>query len=134
MELFCGQTDESIVEGFRAQNIPVVLLNNVFDLDNLVCVTLDHYGGAIKAVEHLIEKGKRDIAIISGHFSPHVYNERFRGYKDCLKKYDLSLREEYVKVVEPIMSKAIECTNELLALENRPTAIFATNDIIAIGQ
>lgn len=131
--IICGQTEESIIEGFRLQNIPVVLLNNVFDLDDLICVTLDHYGGTIKAVEHLIAKGKRDIAIISGHFSPYVYNERFRGYMDTLKKHGIKAKEEYIKIVEPTLSQAMDCAKELLALNDRPTAIFATNDIIAIG-
>ena len=131
--IICGQTEVSIIEGFRSQNIPVVLLNNVYDLDDLVCVTLDHYGGTLRAVEHLIAKGKKDIAIISGHFSPYVFSERFRGYLDTLKKYDIEIREEYIKTVEPTMGQAMACASELLALENRPTAIFATNDIIAIG-
>ncbi|MDY0289288.1 MAG: LacI family DNA-binding transcriptional regulator [Sphaerochaeta sp.] len=131
--IICGQTEERIIEGFRSQNIPVVLLNNVFDLENLVCVTVDHYGGTIKAIEHLIAKGKRDIAIVSGHFSPYVFNERFRGYTDTLEKHGITLEKEYMKIVEPILVQAMDCAKELLALEHRPTAIFATNDIIAIG-
>lgn len=131
--IICGQTEEKIIEGFRAQNIPVVLLNNVYDLEGLVCVTLDHYGGAVKAVDHLIARGKRDIAIMSGHFSPYVFNERYRGYMDCLEKNGIAAKDAYIKTVEPTLEEAMECARDLLALKNRPTAIFATNDIIAIG-
>ena len=131
--IICGQTELRIIESFRSQNIPVVLLNNVFDLEHLVCVTVDHYGGAIKAVDHLIERGNRDIAIISGHFSPYVYHERFRGYTDSLEKHGIPFREELVRTIEPKIEQAMECTQELLSLSNRPSAIFATNDVIAIG-
>lgn len=131
--IICGQTEISIIEEFRSQNIAVVILNNVFDLENLVCVTVDHYGGTVKAIEHLISTGKREIAIISGHFSPYVYNERFRGYVDTLAKHGIPLKQEYIKTVDPNLKDAMSCAESLLSLENPPSAIFATNDIIAIG-
>ncbi len=87
------------------KNIPIVLLNNIIDIENLVCVTTDHYGGTYKAVEHLIEKGHRDIAIISGHFSPYVYNERFRAYSNCLKKNGIEINKDFIKSVEPNIKK-----------------------------
>jgi DNA-binding LacI/PurR family transcriptional regulator len=131
--IICGQTNESIIESFRSQEIPVVLLNNVYDLEDLVCVTLDHYGGAVKAVEHVIQRGYRDIAIISGHFSPYVMQERFRGYTDTLKAHGIPIQDSFIRSIEPTMEEAIQCTQELLSLEKRPSAIFATNDVIAIG-
>lgn len=131
--IICGQTSENIIESFRSQEIPVVLLNNVYDLENLVCVTLDHYGGAVKAVEHVIQHGYRDIAIISGHFSPYVMQERFRGYTDTLKAHGIPVDESFIRSIEPTMKEAMSCASELLALDNRPSAIFATNDVIAIG-
>ncbi len=131
--IICGQTEQSIIESFRSQNIPVVLLNNVFDMADLICITLDHYGGTVSAIEHLIEQGKRDIAIISGHFSPYVYNERFRGYTDTLKKHGLPINKAFIKTVEPTIEEAMQTAQALLSLKHRPDAIFATNDIIAIG-
>ena len=131
--IICGQTEQSIIESFRSQNIPVVLLNNVFDMEDLICITLDHYGGTVKAIEHLLEQGKRDIAIISGHFSPYVYNERFRGYTDTLKNHGIPINEAFIKTVEPTMAEAMHTAQQLLSLKHRPDAIFATNDIIAIG-
>lgn len=131
--IICGQTDKKVIESFKSQNIPIVLLNNVYDMENLICITVDHYGGAYKAVEHLIECGHKDIAIISGHFSPYVVNERFRGYKDCLEQHGIAVKDEYIKSVEPTMEKAMECFEQLNEMENKPTAIFATNDVIAIG-
>lgn len=131
--IICGKTEQSVIEGFRAQNIPVVILNNVYDLEELVCVTVDHYGGTVRAIEHLIEKGIEDIAIISGHFSPYVYNERFKAYTDTLAKHNIPLKSEFVKTIEPTMSEAKKCATQLLSLEDRPKAIFATNDLIAIG-
>lgn len=131
--IVCGQTDLATIESFRFQNIPVVVLNNIFDVDELLCVTVDHYGGTVSAIEHLIDKGHSDIAIISGHFSPYVYNQRYQGFIDTLKKHNIPLKEEYIKEVEPTVSDAMACTQELLQLKNPPSAIFATNDVIAIG-
>ena len=54
--IICGKTNMNVIEDFRAQNIDVVLLNNVFDMEDLVCITIDHYGGAVKAIEHLVDR------------------------------------------------------------------------------
>lgn len=131
--IICGKTEPHVIEEFRAQNIDVVLLNNVFDMEDLVCITVDHYGGAVKAIEHLIKGGLDQIAIINGHFSPYVYHERFRGYIDTLHRHGIATKEAFIKTIEPTMEEAKACARELLGLGDRPQAIFATNDTIAIG-
>ncbi|MCK9548652.1 MAG: LacI family transcriptional regulator [Sphaerochaeta sp.] len=131
--IICGKTEPRVIDEFRAQNIDVVLLNNVFDMDELVCITIDHYGGAVKAIEHLVEQGIEEIAIINGHFSPYVYKERFRGYIDVLMRHDIETKDAFITTIEPTMEEAKQCARQLLSLDERPRAIFATNDTIAIG-
>jgi len=131
--IICGQTDKATIESFKSQNIPVVLLNNIIDMNDLVCVAVDNYNGTVQAVEHLIQRGHVDIAIISGNFSPNVYNARYRAFVDTMKKHGLEIDERFVKRVEPSLEASMECTTQLLAQKREPTAIFATNDVIAIG-
>ena len=43
--IFAGEVDIRVIEEFRKQSIPVVLVNNYLDMDGLVCISADHYGG-----------------------------------------------------------------------------------------
>ena len=131
--ILAGHSDEQLVSDLRRQNMPVVLLNNELDMDDLTCITTDQYGGAALAMRHLIEKGHRRIALLAGNFSPHVYMSRYNAYRDVLTENDCEIDPQLIQTVEPTVEEAIESTQKLLALENRPTAIFCTNDTIAIG-
>ena len=46
---------------------------------------------------------------------------------------DCEIDPQLIQTIEPTVEDAIESTQKLLALENRPTALFCTNDTIAIG-
>lgn len=131
--ILAGHSDEKLVSDLRRQNMPVVLLNNELDMDDLTCITTDQYGGAALAMRHLMEKGHRRIGLLAGNFSPHVYMSRFNAYRDVLLENGCEVNPQLVKTIEPTVEDAIEGTQKLLALENRPTALFCTNDTIAIG-
>lgn len=131
--IIAGQTDAEAIVGLKKQNIPVVLLNNKLEMDDLVCITADQYGGAISAMEHLIERGHRKIGLISGKFSPYIYSSRYNAYMDTLKKYNCEIDYRFIQTIEPTMDDACRCATSLLSLEDRPTALFCTNDTIAIG-
>lgn len=131
--ILAGHSDEQLVSDLRRQNMPVVLLNNELDMDDLTCITTDQYGGAALAMRHLIERGHRRIGLLAGNFSPHVYMSRYNAYRDVLTENDCEIDPQLIKTIEPTVEDAIESTQKLLALENRPTALFCTNDTIAIG-
>lgn len=131
--ILAGHSDEQIVTDLRRQNMPVVLLNNALDMEDLLCVTTDQYGGAALAVEHLVERGHRRIGLLAGNFSPHVYLSRYSGYCDVLQKHGLKIDGRLIRSIEPTVEQAIAGAAELLSMEDRPTALFCTNDTIAIG-
>ena len=131
--ILAGHSDEQLVSDLRRQNMSVVLLNNELDMDDLTCITTDQYGGAALAMRHLIEKGHRRIGLLAGNFSPHVYMSRYNAYRDVLTENGCEIDPQLIKTIEPTVEDAIESTQKLLALENRPTALFCTNDTIAIG-
>lgn len=59
---------------------------------------------------------------------------RLKAYKDALLKYKLPIKDEYIVVSEGFEPKhGIEPTKQLLALKEKPDAIFAINDGVAIG-
>lgn len=131
--ILAGHSDMQTVLDLQQQNMPVVLLNNALDLDHLLCVTTDQYGGAVLAMRHLAERGHRRIGLIAGNFSPHVYMARYNGYCDVLREIGQPIDFRLVQSIEPTVEAAIACTSLMLSLSDRPTALFCTNDTIAIG-
>lgn len=131
--IIAGQTSAEVIVGLKKQNIPVVLLNNKLEMDDLVCITSDQSGGAIKAMEHLIDRGHRKIGLVAGQFSPYIYSSRYNAYMDTLKKYECEIDYRFIQTIEPTKENAFNSVSSMLSLEDHPTAFFCTNDTIAIG-
>lgn len=131
--IFAGEADPEVVESFLSQKIPVVLLNNEMHMDQLTCIVVDHYQGAVAAMEHLYERGHRRIGLISGKFSRQVYEARLQGYLDVMKQHHLPIDESFMATIEPAAQDAIAVMTEMLKREEHPTAFFCTNDTIAAG-
>ncbi|GHO54511.1 LacI family DNA-binding transcriptional regulator [Ktedonobacter robiniae] len=115
-------------------------------------VTVDNYVGSAAAVEHLISLGHRRIAYIGAgptyvHQDPafveclkSVEGERFSGYRDTLQKYQIPVDEQliafgryYTLEHDNNSGDGYTYTRQFLQLDRRPTAIFATCDILATG-
>jgi LacI family transcriptional regulator len=95
-------------------------------LDNLF---VDNVSAAKAATEYLIERGHRRIAMLAGNAGPD--SARVRGYKDALR--GKRLLAEVVSGREFSERQGYELTQRILKRTIRPTAIFAGNDIMAIG-
>ena len=131
--IIAGHTNTDTIMALKRQHIPVVLLNNKLDMSDLPSITTDHYSGSMQAMEHLFERGHRKIGLIAGRFSPHTYNLRLNAYTDALKNHGCELDYRFVQTIEPTLDDAIRCVSSVLAMEDRPTALFCTNDTIAVG-
>lgn len=131
--IFVGEAGETIIERLREQNIPVVLLNNVLDMEDLLCITTSHYEGAMSAVDHLYEQKHRKIGLLAGRFSPQVNEARYKGYVDALVRRGLEINPQYILEIDPTLEAGEQAMAHLLQLENRPTAAFCTNDTVAAG-
>ena len=96
-------------------------------------VMLDNYDGAVQAVSHLIEQGCRRIAYLAGPANLSISNQRKKGYLGTLEKYGLPVREELIMHCEFDREHAYRATLRLLDGAERPDAIFAVSDRIAVG-
>lgn len=131
--IFVGEANSSVIGKLRELKIPVVLLNNTLDMDGLLCITTGHYEGAVSAVNHLCDRGHRKIGLLAGRFSPQVNEARYHGYFDALARKGLSADPRWVLDIDPTLEMGEEGMARLLELEDRPTAVFCTNDTVAAG-
>ena len=127
-------TDYSHFEKLRQNNIPLVVFDR--DCEGLLAdkVLVDDYDGACQAVEHLISMGCKRIAHIAGPKNLSIAEHRKNGYIDTLKKHNIAVDEDLIVQSQFFqMEDGIEPAKRLLSLKEKPDAIFAVNDGIAIG-
>ena len=125
-----GEEYSSLLSQMR---VPIVLLNNQRPGDYAYSVTIDNFGSAQRAVEHLLELGHRRIAYI-GHSSGYA-SERDRrlGYEAALAHAGFALSPALIRQADSTPESGAQAAALLDALHPRPTAIFCYNDITALG-
>ena len=113
--------------------VPVVLLN-CFSADRHFpsVVPAEHAGGR-RATERLIDAGHRRIAHITGEMWMDAARDRLRGYREALAAAGIAHDPNLVAEGNWLPSAGYESTRALMSLPQPPTAIFCSNDRMAIG-
>lgn len=114
--------------------LPLVMFDKVSGKIPCTEVVINEEEAAYNAVEHLINTGKRRIAIIKETEGSYNSEKRYQGYLRALKEYQIPIDEKIVLSTEDIsLTKGRMMANILLSLKKRPDAIFAITDSAAIG-
>lgn len=122
--------------GFLTDNLPTalpaVLINTHLPDATYPVLSIDNFGGASAMVKHLAEAGHKRIAFICGPEDNFDASERLRGYRTALA--------QHLPNAEPIElpgdfdeSSGYEAGKRILASKQRPDAVFAANDMMALG-
>jgi DNA-binding LacI/PurR family transcriptional regulator len=96
-------------------------------------VTSAHEEGAYAATKHLIDLGHKQIATITGPLTSTSAQARLNGFRHAMEEAALPVPSAFVKESEFNKARGHERATELLKLRQPPTAIFAANDLIALG-
>lgn len=112
---------------------PYVFVYRLFDGSYANSVLVDDHYGARLAVEHLINLGHRRIAYISGPHDWDASKDRLAGYLDVLAQYGIPYDPALVEEGTWEVQSGYPAVKKFLALRDRPTAIFAANDLMALG-
>lgn len=118
----------------QKQSVQFVLVDPSPKQTLLTSIQIDNYLSATIAMAHLHELGHEAIAHLSLNRDADVWIDRFKAYKDAQGKKGILLNTNYIALVDKEdVRMAEEATYSLLQANPRPTAIFAANDILAIG-
>jgi len=112
--------------------MPVMLMSTADAEHAHMSVHVDNHGGAYAMVEHLVAVGRKNIAHIAGPVENMDAQERLRGYRDALARCLLGARECLLQG-DFTEESGYKAGQEILARAVRPDAIFAANDMMAIG-
>ncbi len=135
------ELDRDEIKLMRRRQVPFVIVDSQAP-DNVPSVNVDDRSGARAAMQHVLECGHRRIAIVcieSGKADPEEYTgtlaERLRGYKEALHEHGIAPGDPAVRFIETPSSwlGGRDAFTRLWHSPQRPTAIVAMSDIIAIG-
>src|SRR5581483_694102 len=113
--------------------VPVVLLGSGRSLPNFDSVGSNTEAGAQEALEHLLALGHRRIALIAGRSQRRREFARFDSYRTFHRRHRLPLDESLVIEGDFSDKAGYDAMCQLLMLPEPPTAVFAANDVLAIG-
>lgn len=116
---------------FSRIGIPYIVMNNYFSED-INCIAIDNRRAAMDVVEYLTKLGHTKIATIAGDLSTQAGEARLEGYKQAMAKYGLNVPKTYIQEGFFLRTPARAAAKNLLSLEDRPTAIFAASDVMAL--
>lgn len=115
------------------KDIPVVLVDRDLPLEDTDVVLVNNEKGGFEATKYLISLGHRRIACITGPSGITPSADRVRGYYRALREAEIQPRQDYVVHGDFRFRSGELAVHQLLALSEPPTAIFACNDLMAIG-
>jgi LacI family transcriptional regulator len=114
-------------------DLPCVLINFAARQVRLPVVIGANAAGARDIVNHLLQLGHRRIAFVGGAQHTGQSRERQRGYEEALRDAGITPRADYLAEGNFIFDTGLAAARRLLALPERPTAIFCANDDMAFG-
>jgi LacI family transcriptional regulator len=113
--------------------IPTVVFDRSQSQGAIAAVSADNYRGGYLATQHLIQLGHRRIGCIARPVELSHSQGRLEGYKAALRDYGLPFDPALVALGGFRLENGKQAFKALLSLSNPPTAVFAYNDIMAIG-
>lgn len=129
-----SSNSDRMSEVLKRCQIPIILIDRDFDSENVLGkVLVNNRDGAYNAITHMVEKGYRRIAYLSGSLKTQTAMDRLRGYKEALAEKIIPLDDDLIKYGEYRAEWGKRGVEELLSEKAEFDAVFCGNDLIAIG-
>lgn len=124
---------EVIVHDLKAHDLPYVLIDHHNGTGNEPSVTATNRKGMREAIRHLLALGHRRIGFITGRMDIACSHDRLQGYRDALSEVGLPFEPELVREGDFTQPTGFQQGQALLQSDSIPTAIVASNDVMAFG-
>jgi LacI family transcriptional regulator len=124
--------DAAFLSDNLPEDLPIVLMNTLAGGTQYSSISVDNHSGAYAMVAHLAAQGYRSIAFLAGPAGNFEAQERLRGYRDALAAL-LPQSKPQIFDGDFTEESGQRVGRALLAAPHRPHALFAANDMMAIG-
>ncbi|MDO6705456.1 substrate-binding domain-containing protein [Photobacterium sp. 1_MG-2023] len=132
--VMCSDLDDQLLEQLeRQRDLPMVIMDwgparpkcdNIQDNAEL---------GGYLATRHFIDNGHTLIGCLSGQTDKSTCRERLKGFRKAMSESGLPVNEDWIIEGDFECESAVDAAKVFIAMENRPTAIFCFNDIMAMA-
>ncbi|UCZ52808.1 LacI family transcriptional regulator [Bacillus shivajii] len=129
--LSSGFRNKDLLNRLVEDEIPLAMIAHYNPSISVHGVSIDDYKGGYLATSHLLSLGHKNIGLIGENVRSS--NLRIYGYRDAFQDYDLSVDEGNILLTDASVSNGRKCAEQLLTSNDKPSAIFAVNDLLAIG-
>jgi LacI family transcriptional regulator len=125
--------DLELLDTLRAANMPQVVVDR--EIDDLAAdlVEVNHEAGGYLATQHLLQLGHTRIACITGPQSLSSSRQRVQGYQRALRDAGIALDSHLLRAADFTSAGGHQAMGSLLSGRRKPSAVFASNDLMAIG-
>jgi LacI family transcriptional regulator len=123
--------NRAVMAALEQNALPYVRISPGLELERAPAVTADEYGGALAMTEHLLSLGHRRIGFIHGPPQHLAATRRYAAFRDALDRCPGT--EGLTEAGDFTFAGGSAAAEKLLALDDPPTAVFASNDDMAAG-
>lgn len=131
--LLASHKEDSLIPQLAKEQFPFVLIGRYDGEEEVSWVNNDNIQAAYQAVEFLISKGHKRIACLDGDPDMIVSFDRYTGYVQAMQTANIPIRQELVEHSEFSQVGGYQATLRLLDAKKDFTAIFAVDDLLALG-
>lgn len=117
----------------KEKGIPLILFDRGGDDLEVDYVGIDDYNSSHIIIDHLVGRGCKKIAHISGFSHKRIYKHRLMGYRDALQKNNLQFNERLIIESNLRIEDGRRVMKQFLELSERPDAVYAAGDFAALG-
>jgi LacI family transcriptional regulator len=122
-----------VLAALRESGTPCVLMSPERDLQGIPSVRMDDVHAAEEITNLLLSLGHRRIAFIRGPADQSASAARYQGFVNALRAHDITPDPELIQPGSFTFASGRDAAHQLLSRRQRPTAVFASNDDMALG-
>ena len=131
--IMTSEVDVKAIAHAEQARVPLVVLNQKGYEDRCCNVLVDYTEGFREAIEHLRASGHRSIGFIAGPQNLSSAKRRHQAFQSAMKRCELTVQPGWIASGDLRVDGGRLALRKLMANESRPSAVIATNDLMAIG-
>lgn len=129
-----GSSSDDYAKLLPNKRMPIVLVDRTVDPLKCDTVIIDSFAISHQVTDYLLKQKHERVGIILGPDTLSTSVDRKRGFMQAMTEHQVTVNPDYVRTGDYSLEHGYEATKQLLALPDRPTAIFATNFDITLGM
>ncbi|WP_372634084.1 LacI family DNA-binding transcriptional regulator [Cohnella sp.] len=131
--IFYGDPDAEIMTGLNKFEIPYIVIDTHLSNSATLCVYADYFEAAYSAVSYLIQLGHSRIAHIGNRLLTNYSFQTFNGFKKAIEEREFEMPIHWIQLDAHDEHTAEACMKLILSSNTKPSAVFCSSDIFAIG-